>query len=86
MIAIRTPDQRLRIFISSTMKELASERAAARAAIGRLRLTPRCCSSRALGRTLLAISPLHIYDKATSSLGSRGSSTAGLHPARRFLA
>jgi predicted ATPase len=40
MIAIRTPDQRLRIFISSTMKELASARAAARAAIERLRLTP----------------------------------------------
>jgi predicted ATPase len=40
MIAIRTPDQRLRIFISSTMKELASARAAARAAILRLRLIP----------------------------------------------
>jgi hypothetical protein len=40
MIAIRTPDQRLRIFVSSTMKELASARAAARAAIERLRLTP----------------------------------------------
>ena len=40
MIAIRTPDQRLRIFVSSTMKELASARAAARAAIERLRLIP----------------------------------------------
>ena len=40
MPAIRTPDQRLRIFISSTMKELASARAAARAAIERLRLIP----------------------------------------------
>jgi predicted ATPase len=40
MIAIRTPDQRLRIFVSSTMKELASERAAARTAIEQLRLTP----------------------------------------------
>jgi predicted ATPase len=40
MIAIRTPDQRLRIFISSTMKELANERAAARTAIEQLRLTP----------------------------------------------
>ena len=40
MIAIRTPDQRLRIFISSTMKELAGARAAARTAIERLRLTP----------------------------------------------
>jgi hypothetical protein len=40
MIAIRTPDQRLRIFISSTMMELAGARAAARAAIEQLRLTP----------------------------------------------
>ena len=40
MTAIRTPDQRLRIFVSSTMKELASARAAARTAIERLRLTP----------------------------------------------
>ena len=38
--AIRTPDQRLRVFISSTVKELASERAAARDAITQLRLTP----------------------------------------------
>ncbi len=37
---IRTPDQRLRVFISSTLQELASERAAARAAITQLRLVP----------------------------------------------
>ena len=37
---IRTPDQRLRVFISSTLQELAPERAAAREAISRLRLTP----------------------------------------------
>ncbi|MBD0292562.1 MAG: DUF4062 domain-containing protein [Jiangellaceae bacterium] len=40
MTAIRTPDQRVRVFISSTMKELAAERAAAKAAIDGLRLTP----------------------------------------------
>jgi hypothetical protein len=40
MTAIRTPDQRLRIFVSSTMKELASARVAARSAIERLRLIP----------------------------------------------
>jgi predicted ATPase len=40
MTVIRTPDQRLRIFISSTMKELAEERVAARSAIEQLRLTP----------------------------------------------
>jgi predicted ATPase len=38
--AIRTPDQRLRIFVSSTLKELADERKAARAAIERLHLAP----------------------------------------------
>ncbi len=40
MTQIRTPDQRLRVFVSSTMKELADARAAARRAIERLRLTP----------------------------------------------
>jgi predicted ATPase/predicted negative regulator of RcsB-dependent stress response len=37
---IRTPDQRLRIFVSSTLGELAPERKAARGAIERLRLAP----------------------------------------------
>lgn len=37
---IRTPDQRLRIFISSTLQELAEERKAAREAVSRLHLTP----------------------------------------------
>ena len=37
---IRTPDQRLRIFVSSTLGEMADERQAAREAIERLRLTP----------------------------------------------
>lgn len=37
---IRTPDQRLRVFISSTLQELAPERAAVRAAVLRLRMTP----------------------------------------------
>lgn len=38
--AIRTPDQRLRVFVSSTLKELAEERVAVRWAITRLRLHP----------------------------------------------
>ena len=38
--AIRTPDQRLRVFISSTLGELADERVAARASVEQLRLTP----------------------------------------------
>jgi predicted ATPase len=38
--SIRTPDQRLRVFVSSTLEELADERAAARAAIEQLRMAP----------------------------------------------
>src|SRR3954453_23548065 len=37
---IRTPDQRLRVFVSSTLGELANERTAARRAIEALHLTP----------------------------------------------
>lgn len=37
---IFTPDQRVRVFVSSTLEELAEERAAARRAIEHLRLTP----------------------------------------------
>ncbi len=39
-VLIRTPDQRVRVFVSSTLEELAPEREAARAAIVRLHLTP----------------------------------------------
>src|SRR4051794_38876140 len=38
--AIRTPDQRLRVFVSSTLEELAGERAAVARAVSSLRLTP----------------------------------------------
>jgi predicted ATPase len=37
---IRTPDQRLRVFVSSTLQEVADERRAAKEAIQRIRLTP----------------------------------------------
>ncbi|MDF2575159.1 MAG: ATPase-like protein [Agromyces sp.] len=37
---IRTPDQRLRVFVSSTLRELADERRAVRSAIERLALAP----------------------------------------------
>src|SRR6516164_7455640 len=37
---IRTPDRRLRVFISSTLQELAAERRAVRDAVTRLRLVP----------------------------------------------
>jgi predicted ATPase len=39
-VAIRTPDQRLRVFVSSTLGELAAERHAVSRAITALRLTP----------------------------------------------
>ena len=38
--SIRTPDQRLRVFVSSTLKELESERRAVRASIEALHLAP----------------------------------------------
>lgn len=37
---IRTPDQRIRVFVSSTLRELEPERRAVRAALERLRLAP----------------------------------------------
>jgi predicted ATPase len=37
---IRTPDQRLRVFVSSSMRELAAERRAVRRAVSQLRLVP----------------------------------------------
>jgi predicted ATPase len=40
LVMIRTPDQRVRVFVSSTMGELAAERQAVAAAITQLRLTP----------------------------------------------
>src|ERR1700759_5316659 len=39
-IMIRTPDQRVRVFVSPTLEELAAERQAVTAAITQLRLTP----------------------------------------------
>ena len=38
--SIRTPDQRLRVFVSSTLRELENERRGIRAAIERLRMAP----------------------------------------------
>ncbi len=63
---ILTPDQRPRVFLSSTLQELAPERAAARAAVERLRLIPvmfelgaRPHPARALYRAYLAQS--HVF-------------------------
>jgi len=39
-VVIRTPDQRLRVFVTSTLGELADERRAVTRAVSALRLTP----------------------------------------------
>ena len=57
-VVIRTPDRRLRVFVSSTLGELAAERQAVSRAISALRLTrccsrwgPRCCPTRGRNAT-----------------------------------
>src|SRR6478735_11533000 len=64
---IRTPDQHLRVFVSSTLRELADERQAVRSAIERLRLAPvmfelgaRPHPPRALYRAYLAQSDVFV--------------------------
>jgi predicted ATPase len=64
---IRTPDQRLRVFVSSTLSELAAERVAVRAAIEQLHLIPvmfdlgaRAHPPRALYRSYLAQSQVFV--------------------------
>jgi hypothetical protein len=64
---IRTPDQRLRVFVSSTLAEPSEERQAARAAIESLRLSPvlfeagaRPHPPRALYRAYLAQSEIFV--------------------------
>src|SRR5262249_31540360 len=66
-VVIRTPDQRLRVFVSSTIGELAEERRAALRAISALRLTPvlfelgaRPHSPRELYRAYLAQSDVFV--------------------------
>src|SRR5947207_14597117 len=66
-VLIRTPDQRVRVFVSSTLDELAPERVAAREAITQLRLTPvlfesgaRLYPPRELYRAYLAQSDIFI--------------------------
>jgi predicted ATPase len=64
---IRTPDQRVRVFVSSTMNELAAERRAVRDAVTRLRLVPvmfelgaRSHSPREVYRAYLAQSQIFV--------------------------
>ena len=65
---IRTPDQRVRVFVSSALGELAAERQAVRDAVTRLRLVP--------------VDPLRKWTFQTAgrgvgSLAARSSSVAG---------
>ena len=75
---IRTPDQRLRVFISSTLAEVADERRAARAAVEQLRLAPvmfelgaRPHPPRALYRSYLAQSDVLSVSTGNAMDGSR---------------
>ena len=80
---IRTPDQHLRVFVSSTLEELAAERSAARQAITQLHLTPVMFEGSAR-----PYPPRDVYQatsrEATSSSGSTGSGTAGSSPVVTF--
>jgi hypothetical protein len=59
---IRTPNQRLRMFVSLTLDELASERAAAKAAVSQLRLTPVLFESGAVSGVDEQVSCDSVYD------------------------
>ena len=83
---IRTPDQRLRVFVSSTLKELAEERKVVREAILQLRLSPvmfesgaRAHPSQDLYRAYLAQSHIFIgiYWKSYGWVGP-GATISGL--------
>ena len=83
---IRTPDQRLRVFVSSTLRELAEERAAVRSAIERMRLAPvmfelgaRPHPPRELYRSYLAQSDVFVGIYADSyGWGAPGEQISGL--------
>jgi hypothetical protein len=81
-IVIRTPDQRLRVFVSSTLKELAPERRAVRAAIERLAMAPvmfelgaRPHPPRELYRAYLEQSDIFVGVYWESTVGSRRART-----------
>src|SRR5690606_3847099 len=89
---IRTPDQRVRVFISSTLGELAPERLAVKAAIERLHLTPvmfedgaRPHAPRTLYRAYLAQSHIFvgIYWQRYGWIGE-GESVSGLEDEYRL--
>lgn len=81
LVSIRTPDQRLRVFVSSTLEELAEDRRVVREAIEGLRLTP-VMFELGQGRTHRVPSTAHTSSRVTSSSGCTGSALGGSHQAR----
>ena len=92
---ILTPDQRLRVFVSSTLEELSDERRAVARAVSALRLTPVMFESgarpyppRRLYRAYLAQSDIFIglywerYGWVARDMRVRGSRTSSISPAR----
>ncbi|GIF64104.1 hypothetical protein Ais01nite_21390 [Asanoa ishikariensis] len=92
--AILTPDQRLRVFVSSTLTELAAERAVVREAVTALRLHPvmfeagaRAHPPREVYRSYLAQSQIYIgvYDRSYGWVGP-GMDISGLEDEFRLAA
>jgi uncharacterized protein DUF4062 len=75
-MAIRTPDQRLRVFVSSTLGELAAERHAVSRAIAALRLTPVLFELGARPHPPQELYRAYLEQRMCSS-GCTGSATAG---------
>ena len=73
---ILTPDQRVRVFISSTLEELAAERAAARRAIRRLHLVPVWYESGARPHPPRSMYQAYL-EQSQVFVGSTGSGTPG---------
>jgi hypothetical protein len=89
---IRTPDQRLRVFVSSTLGEMADERQVVASAISALGLTPvmfetgaRPHPPRDLYQAYLAQSDVFVglYWQSYTDSGPSGSRTTGTRMQRR---
>jgi hypothetical protein len=79
-VDIRTPDQRLRVFVSSTLEELAGERRAVSRAISALRLVPVMFEQGARPHPPQAVCRSYLAQSEFSS-GCTGSVTDGSAPA-----
>ena len=80
---IRTPDQRIRVFVSSTLRELADERRAVRAAIERHAAGPGDVRARRPPASAAGRSTAPTSRRATCSSASTAPATAGSPPTRR---